>query len=85
MKGHTVAMKFFAKEEGELVKLSGIKKIQEFKSFKRLYIHKEVGGQCLYAKNGGSSVFDLVMFHTDRSELLADIRRVEQTVEIETK
>jgi biotin carboxylase len=83
--GYTVAMKFFAKKEGALEKLTGIKKIQDLKSFKRIYIHKQTGDQCLYAKHGGSSVFDLVMFNKDRSELLADIRRVEKTVEIETK
>lgn len=83
--GYTVAMKFFAKEEGKLVKLSGTKKIQDFKSFRHIYVNKDIGDQCTYAKHGGSSVFDLIMFHKDRSELLADIRRVEQTVSIETE
>ncbi len=85
LKGYTVAMKFFAQEEGTLAKVTGIKKIQELKSFKRIYIHKNTGEQCHFAKNGGSSVFDLVMFNPDRSKLLADIRRVEKLVSIETK
>lgn len=85
IKGHAVAMKFFAPQEGALDKLTGLKKIQDLKSFQRLYQHKNIGDQCQYAKNGGSSVFDLIMSHPDRSELLADIRRVEQTVVIETK
>ncbi len=83
--GYTVAMKFFAKKEGTLTKLKGIKKIQELKSFKSISIHKSIGDQCLYAKHGGKSVFDLIMFNKDRSKLLADIRRVEQTLEIATK
>lgn len=85
IKGYTVAMKFFAKKEGVLKKLSGIKKIQDLKSFKWIDIHKAVGDQCLFAKHGGSSIFDLIMFNKDRSALLADIRRVEQTVIIETE
>lgn len=84
-KGVAVAMKFFAKQEGVLEKIIGIKKIQDLKSFQRLYVRKEAGDQCRYAKNGGSSVFDLIMFNKDRSELLADIRRVEQTIVIETR
>lgn len=85
VKGYTVAMKFFAKEEGKLTKLTGIKRAQDLKSFKRIYINKQVGDSCLYAKHGGSSVFNIIMFNEDRSELLADIRRLEQMVEIETE
>ncbi len=85
VKGHTVAMKFFAKKEGKLIKLTGVKKAQDLKSFKRIYINKQVGDSCLYAKHGGSSVFNIIMFNEDRSELLADIRRLEQMVEIETE
>jgi hypothetical protein len=84
IKGHTVAMKFFAKKEGYITKLTGTKKIQELESFRDISINKSVGDQCTYAKNGGSSVFNLIMFNTERSRLLADIRRVEQTVKIET-
>lgn len=84
IKGYTVAMKFFAKNEGKLTKLTGIKKIKDLKSFKRLYQHKNIGDQCDYAKHGGSSVFDLIMFNKDKAHLLADIRRVEQTIIIET-
>ncbi len=34
--GYAAAMKFFAKEEGKLIKLGGIKKIQELKSLKKI-------------------------------------------------
>lgn len=85
VQGYSVAMKFYAKEEGKLAKISGIKKIQDLDSFKRVYINKKIGDSCLYAKHGGSSVFNLIMFNKDRSELLADIRRVEQTISIETE
>ncbi|OGH58687.1 MAG: hypothetical protein A2725_03245 [Candidatus Magasanikbacteria bacterium RIFCSPHIGHO2_01_FULL_33_34] len=82
--GYTVAMKFFAKQEGTLTKLTGIKKIQLLSSFKEISVNKNIGDMCLYAKNGGNSVFNLIMFNKERSKLLADIRRVEQTIEIET-
>jgi len=84
VRGHSVAMKFFAKEEGYITKLTGIKKIQDLKSFQEIRINKAVGDYCTYAKNGGSSVFNLIMVNKDRSKLLADIRRVEQTIKIET-
>ena len=83
--GHSAALKFFAKKEGTLTKLTGIKKVQELKSFYNIKIHKKLGDRCLYAKNGGQSVFNIMLFNEDRSKLLADIRRLEQTVEIETK
>ncbi len=83
-KGHTVAMKFFAKKEGRLTKLTGIKKAQALGSFKKLYQNKKIGDQCQFAKHGGSSVFDIILFNEKRSELLADIRRLEKHVNIET-
>src|SRR3989338_5396481 len=85
LKGYAVAMKFFAKQEGKLSKLQGIKKAQELKSFKKIYVHKKIGDSCAFAKHGGSSVFDVIMFHKDRSELLADIRRLEKMIGIETE
>jgi biotin carboxylase len=80
--GWSVAMKFFAKTEGKMKALNGIKKAQNLSSFKVVYIHKKVGESCTYAKHGGSSVFDIIMFNKDRSELLADIRRLEKMIEI---
>jgi len=83
VQGFSVAMKFFAKKEGKLTKLTGIKKARELGSFKRIYIHKKIGDQCSYAKNGGKSVFDIILFNPERSKLLADIRRLEKTINIE--
>ncbi len=83
--GYSAALKFFAKEEGTLTKLTGVKKVQELQSFKEIDINKKIGDQCLYAKNGGSSVFNIILFNPDRSALLADIRRVEESIVIETE
>lgn len=82
--GTSVAMKFFAKKEGILKNLIGIKKAQTLKSFQKITINKKIGSKCKYAKNGGSSVFNIILFNKDRSKLLADIRRLEQIIHIET-
>ncbi|KKR15376.1 MAG: hypothetical protein UT42_C0003G0003 [Candidatus Falkowbacteria bacterium GW2011_GWA2_39_24] len=84
VKGYSVAMKFFAKKEGRLKKLSGAKKIKELASYSKLTINKKPGDMCHYAKNGGRSVCNLTMFNPSRSELLADIRRAESHLKIIT-
>ena len=78
-------MKFFAKQEGNLTKLRGVKKAQVLSSFKKIYINKKVGDRCTFAKNGGSSIFNIILFNTSRSALLADIRRLENMIEIQTQ
>ena len=83
--GHSATLKFFAKKEGVLTKLTGIKKVQELKSFYHIKTHKKLGDRCLYAKNGGQSVFNIMLFNKERSRLLADIRRLEKFINIETK
>ena len=84
-KGFAAAMKFFAKKEGVLTSLKGIKKTEQLASFHSLKMNKQLGDRCKFAKNGGVSVFNITLFHKNRSELLADIRRLEQMIEIKTK
>lgn len=84
IKAHSVAMKFFARKEGRLTKLLGIKKAQGLESFRSITIHKKVGDMCQFAKHGGNSVFNIILSNTSRSRLLADIRRLEQMIKIET-
>lgn len=84
VKAHSVAMKFFAKKEGRLVKLIGIKKAQGLESFRSVTVHKKIGDSCQFAKNGGNSVFNIILSNPERSRLLADIRRLEQMIKIET-
>jgi len=83
--GHSAAMKFFAKKEGAIKSITGIKKAQKLKSFHQINIHKKVGDRAVFAKNGGKSVFNIILHNKDRSKLLADIRRLESFVKIETK
>jgi hypothetical protein len=82
--GYSASLKFFAKNEGILTKLTGIKKAQELVSFYNININKKVGDRCAFAKNGGKSVFNIMLFNENRSALLADIRRLEQMIVIET-
>jgi len=81
-KGFACAMKWYPKKEGKITEMKGIKKIEELKSFHSITINKRIGDKALFAKNGGRSVFNLFMYNADRSKLLADIRRVEQMVEV---
>lgn len=85
VKGYTAAMKFFAKTEGKLAKLKGLKKAEKIKSVKTITQLKFAGDVCKFAKNGGTAVFTTILHNKDRSELLADIRRLEQMIDIQTK
>jgi len=81
-KGYTAAMKFFAKTEGVLSGIKGIRKIQELGSFYEITVNKTKGDKLKFAKNGGKSVFNVILHNKSRSDLLADIRRLERKVEI---
>lgn len=77
----TVAvLQFFAKQEGILENIQGVKKIPKLESYQDLTIKRVKGEQCKFAKNGGSSVFDVTLAHKNRSKVLADIRRIETGV-----
>jgi len=82
LKGHSAALKVFSKKEGIIESISGMKNLKELKSLKKLIINKKVGDRARFAKNGGKSVFNVIMFNKDRSSLLADIRRMEQSIVI---
>jgi hypothetical protein len=84
-KGYAVTLKWYPKQEGELVQLKGIKKIQELKSFVDIGVTKKLGDKCTFAKNGGKAVFTVTLFNAERPKLLADIRRIEQSIDIKIK
>jgi len=84
-KGYTAVMKFFASKEGEITQVSGVKKAQELSSFVHIKQSLRVGDRALYAKHGGKNVFNITLFNKTRSKLLADIRRLEKMVKINTK
>lgn len=80
--GHTAAMKFFAPKEGRISAIKGAKKARELSSFHSITINKKVGDRAVFAKNGGRSVFNIILHNENRSRLLADIRRLEKMVHI---
>lgn len=81
-KGYAAYMKYFADKEGVITETKGIKKIESLDSFHTINVNKRVGDRAVFSRNGGRSIFNLFLYNTDRSKLLADIRRIEQTVEV---
>ncbi|HVQ44829.1 MAG TPA: ATP-grasp domain-containing protein [Candidatus Saccharimonadia bacterium] len=82
VKGYSALMQFYAKQEGKLEKIQGLFKIEAVESFKRVKVRKEPGDKCTFAKYGGDPVLDVMLFNPVRSNLLADIRRIEQALNI---
>ena len=81
-KGFACTMKWFADKEGTITEMKGIKKLEELASFHRIDVNKKIGDRAVFARNGGRSVFNLFLYNKDRSTLLADIRRIEKSVDI---
>jgi hypothetical protein len=75
-------MKYYAKEEGEIVSILGLKKIEKLTSFHKIEMRKKRGDKSVFAKNGGGAIFVLYLVNDSRSDLLADIRRVEEVVKV---
>jgi biotin carboxylase len=84
VKGYSSVLKFFAKKEGTLRNLSGIKRIRKLSSCVEAKVNKKIGDKCRYAKHGGRSVCDVYLFNKKRPDLLADIRRLEKMINIRT-
>ncbi len=82
---YACAMKWFAASEGKIVEMKGIKKIEQLESFHQMTVNKKIGDRAIFARKGGRSIFNLFLHNADRSKLLADIRRVEQMVEIKVE
>jgi len=81
-KGFAAAMKWFSSKEGRIVEMKGIKKIEQLESFHEIALNKKIGDRAVFARNGGRSIFNVFLYNSDRSKLLADIRRLEQLVKI---
>lgn len=84
-KGYAATLKWFPKTEGVITELKGIKKIRTLKSFNDIVVNKKVGDRARFAKNGGKAVFNVTLYNESRPRLLADIRRVEQSVNIKIR
>jgi biotin carboxylase len=84
VKGYTAVMQFYAQKEGRLEKLQGLFKIEALESVMRVKVRKEIGDRCTFAKNGGDPVLEVILFNQTRPNLLADVRRLEQSLVITT-
>lgn len=84
-KGYAAVMRYYPSDEGTIEQINGLKKIKEIESFKELTVKAKVGDKSYFAKNGGKGIFELTLYNTDRSKLLADIRRVEKNVQVKVK
>jgi hypothetical protein len=81
--GFSATLKWYPNKEGKIIAIKGIKKCQELKSFSELKMLKKVGDVCHSAQHGGKAVFFITLFSVERAKLLADMRRVEQLVDVQ--
>ncbi len=81
-KGFAAYMKYFAGKEGIITETKGIKKIESLNSFEKIIVNKKVGDRAVFSRNGGRAIFTLFLYNSERSQLLADIRRIEQMINI---
>lgn len=85
VKGYTAVMQFYARNKGRLLALEGVNKARRLNSFSTINIKKKIGDMCDFARNGDDPVFEIILFNKNRSELLADIRRLEQAISIKVR
>jgi hypothetical protein len=82
VKGYTAVLQYYAKTEGTLQHVIGLERVKTLNTLQLLKVRKKDGESCLFAKHGGDPVFEVTLFDPIRSNVLADIRRIEQHVEI---
>jgi len=81
-RGYCAVLQIFAKQEGFIDSIKGIKSIKKLESIVTCKQKLQKDGRVLFAKNGGKSVFDITLFNKNRALLLADIRRIEKDLQI---
>lgn len=84
-KGFATAIKWYSDKEGKIVEMKGIKKMEALKSFHSIQVNKKVGDRAVFARHGGRSIFNVFLYNENRSDLLADIRRLEKLVKIKVE
>jgi biotin carboxylase len=83
-KGYTSVIKFFAREEGIITKIVGIKKAALLPSFIETMQLLKKGDRARFAKNGGKYIFRVTLFNENKAQFIEDRRRLEKMVNIET-
>ena len=84
-KGSCAVLQFYSKEKGRFEALQGVSKVRQLESFSRIELKKKLGDMCDFARNGDDPVLTVVLFNKKRSNLLADIRRMEKAIVIKVK
>jgi biotin carboxylase len=85
IRGFTVVMQFYSHQKGRLQSIEGVNRARKLESFSSIQLKKKIGDMCDFARNGDDPIFDIVLFNKNRSNLLADIRRLEQAVNIKVR
>ncbi len=85
IKGSCAVLQLYSKEKGRLQALQGVNRVRQLESFSRIKIKKKIGDMCDFARNGDDPVLDVVLFNPKRSNLLADIRRLEKAIQIKVR
>lgn len=81
--GYSAAMKIYPRKEGRIQAIKGLRKVQTLDSVKEFSQIKKKGDRAVFARNGGKSICNIILFNEERSKLLADIRRIEKELIIE--
>ncbi|MFT5360004.1 MAG: putative ATP-grasp superfamily ATP-dependent carboligase [Candidatus Paceibacteria bacterium] len=85
IKAYTIVYNFYAKKEGWIASMKGVKKAENLASVKVFKQNKKIGDRSLFAKHGGKPVLEVTLVNKNRTELLADSRRIEKLIDIKTK
>ena len=81
-KGYACVMQFYARREGIITKFTGNENVKHVASLVKFRQRLFKGDRARFARNGGSPAAEVTLFNHSRSNLLADIRRVEQILDI---
>ncbi len=81
-KGFTAVFKIYARSEGTLETIKGLKKVRSLDSMVHVNVLKKKDDVLLFAKNGGTTVIEIALFNKIRADLLADIRRMEKAIDV---
>lgn len=82
--GYSSVVKFYAPTEGYLKKILGIIKAQKLDSVLSFKKNLHKGDQARFAKHGGEYVCRFMLFNTNKQQFIADKRKLEKMIHIET-
>jgi len=81
--GYTNVYNFYAKKEGKILSIKGLKNAQHLKSTQTLKQNKKVGDKAVFAKHGGKPVLEVTLFNQSKIQLMADSRKLEKMIQIQ--